>query len=51
VADGFPPCGTAVDEEGRSLDLELDFLREGILYDETLYEDTIDTHYKTNKES
>ncbi|MBK1825576.1 glycoside hydrolase family 97 protein [Haloferula rosea] len=34
------------DESGRKLDLELDFLKPGVSYDVTLYEDTAESHYE-----
>jgi alpha-glucosidase len=36
----------AADESGRELDLKLDFLEPGVVYDITLYEDTSESHYK-----
>ena len=43
--------GSAVNEEGGSLEIKLDFLDANTAYDITFYEDSEDTHYQTNKES
>ena len=39
------------DEKGRQLPIQLDFLKDGVTYTATLYEDGPDAHYKTNRES
>ncbi|MCP5536901.1 MAG: glycoside hydrolase family 97 catalytic domain-containing protein [Akkermansiaceae bacterium] len=39
------------DEKGRQLPIQLDFLKDGVSYTATLYEDGPDAHYKTNRES
>jgi len=39
------------DENGAELTIDFDFLEEGVTYQATFYEDTEDTHFKTNKES
>lgn len=38
--------GSAADESGRDLKLNLDFLEEDVTYDVTLYEDTAESNYK-----
>ena len=38
-------------EEGAELPIKLDFLKKGVTYEATLYEDTPETHYMTNKEA
>jgi glucan 1,4-alpha-glucosidase len=43
--------GSAVSQEGGSLDIKLDFLKAGIIYDVTYYEDAPDTHCRTNPET
>ncbi|MFC1764309.1 glycoside hydrolase family 97 catalytic domain-containing protein [Planctomycetota bacterium] len=39
--------GSLVDETGRKTSVTLDFLKEGIAYDVTLYEDAANAHYET----
>ena len=43
--------GSCTNEEARTLPIKLDFLPEGKTYIATLYEDTPETHYKTNREA
>jgi len=43
--------GSVVNQKGGTLPILLDFLKEGILYDVTYYEDTENTHCKTNPEA
>jgi len=43
--------GSSTNEEARELTYKLDFLKDGVTYDCTLYEDAKDTHYKTNREA
>ncbi len=43
--------GSVVNEKGGKLDIALNFLKEGVRYELTLYEDAADTHFETNKES
>ena len=40
----------ATDEEGRTLEIPLDFLRDGV-FDATLFEDAPDAHWQTNREA
>lgn len=42
---------SACNETGARLPIKLDFLKSNITYEATLYEDTAETHYKTNRES
>ncbi|NWK54965.1 glycoside hydrolase family 97 catalytic domain-containing protein [Verrucomicrobiaceae bacterium N1E253] len=42
---------TCCDEKGATLPIQLDFLKDGVSYDATLYEDGDDAHYKTNREA
>ncbi len=42
---------SATNEEARSLKIKLDFLKPGVSYLATLYEDADDAHYKTNREA
>lgn len=42
---------SCANENGADLPINLDFLREGVTYDATLYEDTSETHYVDNKEA
>jgi alpha-glucosidase len=39
------------DQKGGTLDINLDFLKEGVDYEVTFYEDTKETHCKTNPEA
>ena len=39
------------DEKGAELPIRFDFIEDGVEYEAVLYEDTDETHYKTNKES
>ncbi|MDW7692910.1 glycoside hydrolase family 97 catalytic domain-containing protein [Flammeovirgaceae bacterium SG7u.111] len=43
--------GSVYSQKGGTLDIDLDFLEEGIEYDITYYEDTEETHCKTNPEA
>jgi len=43
--------GSVYNQLGGTLDITLDFLEEGIEYDITFYEDTEETHCKTNQEA
>lgn len=43
--------GSVYNQEGGDLDLILDFLKEGLTYTVTYYEDTEETHCKTNPEA
>jgi glucan 1,4-alpha-glucosidase len=43
--------GSVVNERGGTLDIRLDFMESGSLYDVTFYEDRDDSHYQRNKES
>ncbi|MEP5615967.1 MAG: glycoside hydrolase family 97 catalytic domain-containing protein, partial [Flavobacteriaceae bacterium] len=43
--------GSVTNEEERTLDINLDFLKEGQQYEITYYEDTSETHGKTNPEA
>lgn len=43
--------GSAISQKGGNLDINLDFLKAGITYEVTYYEDTPDTHCKTNPEA
>ncbi|MEP0366326.1 MAG: glycoside hydrolase family 97 catalytic domain-containing protein [Cyclobacteriaceae bacterium] len=43
--------GSVYDENGGSLDINLDFLKEGMEYDVTYYEDTEETHGTSNPEA
>ncbi len=43
--------GSVIDQKGGTLPIRLDFLKEGIIYDVTYYEDTDKTHCKTNPEA
>lgn len=38
-------------EKGATLDLKLDFLKDGVTYEATLYEDAPDAHYINNKDA
>ncbi len=42
---------SATNEEGRTLDIDLDFLKPGTRYRATLYEDAPDSHFQTNREA
>jgi len=42
---------SATDENARTLPIRLDFLKPGVVYRSTLYEDDPDAHYKTNREA
>jgi len=43
--------GSVYNQQGGTLDIKLDFLEEGLEYDVTYYEDTEETHCKTNPEA
>ena len=43
--------GSVIDQQGGTLDIKLDFLEEGQTYQATFYEDTKETHCKTNPEA
>ena len=43
--------GSVIDQKGGTLDINLDFLEEGQNYEVTFYEDTAETHCKTNPEA
>lgn len=43
--------GSVIDQKGGVLDIKLDFLKKGKKYEITYYEDTEETHCKTNRES
>lgn len=43
--------GSVIDQKGGSLDIKLDFLEAGKTYEVTFYEDTAETHCKTNPEA
>ena len=43
--------GGVTDENARCLDVALDFLQPGKTYQATLYQDTSDTHYRTNQKA
>ncbi len=43
--------GSAISQKGGTLNIKLDFLEEGKLYDATFYEDTDETDCKTNPEA
>ena len=43
--------GSVIDQNGGSLDIKLDFLKENQTYNVTFYEDTKETHCKTNPEA
>ncbi|AWW33307.1 alpha-glucosidase [Echinicola strongylocentroti] len=43
--------GSVYNQEGGALDIQLDFLEEGKQYEVTFYEDTPETHGKTNPEA
>jgi alpha-glucosidase len=43
--------GSSCDERGVELSIPLDFLKEGVEYAATLYEDGDQAHYKTNREA
>lgn len=43
--------GSVIDQKGGDLDIKLDFLEEGKTYEVTFYEDTAETHCKTNPEA
>lgn len=43
--------GAITDEEEREVNIDLDFLEEGVLYKGTIYRDGDDAHYKNNPES
>ncbi len=42
---------SCANEEGAELPINFNFLEEGVTYEATLYEDTEETHFVTNKES
>jgi len=42
---------SATNESGRTLAIDLDFLKPGTTYDATLYEDAPDAHFKTKREA
>ncbi len=39
--------GSVIDEDGGSLNIDLEFLEEGVTYAATMYEDATDSHYQT----
>ena len=43
--------GSVISQQGGTLDIETDFLKEGVAYDVTYYEDTEETHCQTNPEA
>ncbi|MCG8308727.1 MAG: glycoside hydrolase family 97 protein [Cytophagales bacterium] len=43
--------GSVISQKGGKLDIRLDFLDEGLVYEATLYEDTEETHCATNPEA
>ncbi|UMB62036.1 glycoside hydrolase family 97 protein [Lutibacter sp. A80] len=43
--------GSVIDQKGGTLNIKLDFLEEGKDYEVTFYEDTAETHCKTNPEA
>ena len=43
--------GSAIDQKGGVLNITMDFLKEGMDYEATYYEDTPETHCKTNPEA
>jgi hypothetical protein len=43
--------GSATNEESRTLEVNLDFLKSGAAYTATIYEDAPDAHFKTNREA
>lgn len=43
--------GSVIDQRGGVLDIPLEFLEEGLVYEATFYEDTDETHCRTNPEA